>query len=302
MTLLNSLRISHKRPAAKAKSRARTGQRKARQANRSWAGAALGRGGLVARGIVYLVLAYLTADIVLHAHAHAGKNASSNGALDEIARQPGGPALVVLLAAGFLAYAGWRLLQAAAGDQTEEGGEELAARLGWAAIGIVYVVLSISALLVALGDSSRTNAAFSLSHDMLRIPGGQIILAAVGAGFVIAGIALAVWACLQRFHRYLLTREMPAWIEGAVHVVETFGNATRGLVFSGIGVSFFVASVVNDPKDAKGLNGALQTIESHPFGRLLLTVAAAGFASFGLASLFESRYRDVEANVKKRST
>jgi Domain of Unknown Function (DUF1206) len=301
MTILDSLRrVSDKRPTATVKRRARSGQRKARQANRSLVGAALGRGGLVARGLVYLALAYLTADIV--AHAHARQNVSSDGAFDEIARQPGGPTLVVLLAVGFFAYAAWRFLQAAAGDQREESGEEIATRLGWAAIGVVYLVLSSSALLVALGDSSRTNEAFSFSHDILRIPGGQVILAAAGTGFVIGGIALAVWACLQRFHRYLLTREMPSWIEGSVHVVETFGNATRGLVFAGIGASFLVASVVNDPKDAKGLNGALQTIDSHPFGRVALAVAAAGFAAFGVASLFEAKYRDVEANTKKRST
>ena len=32
---------------------------------------------------------------------------------------------------------------------------------------------------------------------------------------------------------------------------------------------------------------------------ILLGVAAAGFTTFGLASLFEARYRDVDANAKK---
>ena len=96
-----------KKVAAKARRKAKAGERTARRANRSWAGAALARGGLVARAVVYLLLAYLVADIMVGG-ASGTKNASSQGAFETIRHQPTGPFLLVLLAAGFGAYGCWR--------------------------------------------------------------------------------------------------------------------------------------------------------------------------------------------------
>jgi hypothetical protein len=151
---------------------------------------------------------------------------------------------------------------------------------------------------VALAQSSQSNPAFSYSRIVLDVPGGQVLLAAVGFGVVIGGVSLAVWAALQRFQHYLLRREIPSWLETVVHVVETFGNAVRGLVIAGIGVSLVAAAILDNPKDARGLNGTLHALMAHPYGGLLMGVAAARFAAFGLASLFEARYSDIDANAK----
>ena len=73
------------------------------------------------------------------------------------------------------------------------------------------------------------------------------------------------------------------------------------MAFAGIGISFFVAAVVDDPKDSKGLNGELLTLTLHPYGTVILSIAAAGFFAFGLTSAFEANYRDVKGNVKTRA-
>ena len=189
--------------------------------------------------------------------------------------------------------------QAVAGDVHDDGGNEFAKRFGWACIAVLYFLLALSAVEVSFRSGSGTNQAFSFSHEALQIPGGQVILAATGFGIIVGGLWLSVWACMQRFNRYLLTRKLASWEEAGAHVIETFGNATRGLAFAGIGVTFVAASIRDNPKDAKGLNGTLQILTAHPYGQVLLGVAAAGFTTFGLASLFEARYRDVDANAKK---
>ncbi len=287
--------------SSRTRSKARSGERKARQANRSWTGAALARAGLIARGVVYLVLSYLAAAVTAGGGA-ASKNTSSRGSIEEIRHQPVGSVLVIVLALGLAAYGFWRLLQAAAGEEAEEHGKEFVKRFGWFGVAVVYFALTMTALEEAAGQSSRSNPAFSWSKVVLAIPGGQAALAVMGFSVVIAGVSLAAWAALQRFQRYLLIHEIPSWLEAVVHVIETFGNVVRGLVFAGIGVSFVAAAILDDPKDAKGLNGSLHAVMAHSYGEWLLAIAAAGFAAFGLASLFEARYRDIDANPETTSS
>lgn len=258
----------------------------------------MARGGLVARGVVYLLLGYLTLLIVTGSGSHA--TASSQGAFDEIAHQPAGPVLVVVLGIGLAAYAAWRLLQAVAGNVHESGTQELAQRIGWGVVAIVYLALAISAFEVSGGHSSGSNQASSVSSTLLRHHGGQYVLAALGFGIVLGGCWLAVWAALQRFSPNLMTRKVPQWVSGSLRAAETFGNVTRGLAFAGVGATFITAAVVDDSHDARGLNGALKALAAHPGGRYLLLVVAMGFLAFSAASMTEAWLRDVDRNVAER--
>jgi hypothetical protein len=275
---------------------ARGGEREAQRARASAAGKALGRIGLASRAAVYLVLGYLAADIA--AGGGQGTNASSQGVLNAIGRQPAGSALLVLLACGFFAYAGWRFLQAAAGDESEAGGTGAWKRLGWTGIGALYVALGARAFLVLAdpgssnGGASGAGGAFSASRTLLSI-GGPALLGSVGVGVAGGGIALAVWALRHDFTRRLDRRRMPAELLRPSRVVEVFGNVVRGLAFAGIGASMLAAAVDGRASVAKGLNGLLHSLLAQPFGTALLGVAAAGFVAFGLASLVETVYQDV---------
>src|SRR5271165_5629128 len=72
----------------------------------------LARAGLGSRTTIYLLLTLLCADIAVHGRSSAP--ADSNGALREVAHQPGGPLLLVVLAIGLFGYAFWRLVSALA--------------------------------------------------------------------------------------------------------------------------------------------------------------------------------------------
>lgn len=93
----------------------------------------MARTGLCARGLIYAVLAVITADIATS--GGRGERASSTGAIEELVRQPAGPILVAILAVGLAAYAAWRWLQAASADPDVDGANRLARRAGWAASG-----------------------------------------------------------------------------------------------------------------------------------------------------------------------
>src|ERR1700759_862079 len=80
---------------------------------------ALGRTGLVARGVVYGVIGILAFKLAI---GSGGKTQSQTGALQTIAHQPFGAALLVALAIGLAAYAVWRLVDGTVGSSPHEDG------------------------------------------------------------------------------------------------------------------------------------------------------------------------------------
>jgi hypothetical protein len=47
----------------------------------------------------------------------------------------------------------------------------------------------------------------------------------------------------------------------------------------------------HNPSEAQGLDGALATLASQPFGPYLLGLVAIGLAAYGIFALVEARYR-----------
>ena len=57
-----------------------------------------------------------------------------------------------------------------------------------------------------------------------------------------------------------------------------------------VGALLVWAAVTFDPADASGLDGALRSILSVPFGQVLLTLVALGIAAFGAFCFVRARY------------
>jgi hypothetical protein len=56
------------------------------------------------------------------------------------------------------------------------------------------------------------------------------------------------------------------------------------------------AALQYDPKEAIGLDGALQKLASADYGPYLLGFTAAGLIAYGLYCLADARFRDVSAS------
>jgi hypothetical protein len=256
----------------------------------------LARAGIGSRAAVYLVLAYLTLSLVVD-HGHT-QRADTTGVLEELARRAWGPPLVVILAAGFLFYAGWRLLQAVAGDDGVDGGTEVAKRAGWAAMALAYLVFAAQAAAILAGSGGGgsgggQSSSRSAAAEVLGVPGGRVLLAVFGFALVATGIGLLTWAVLQRFEVFMPLRRMPAWGTVAVRAVSTFGHAVRGLVVAAVGGTFVAAAVVGSPSDGKDLDAALRAVLHHRYGPWVLALVAAGFLAFACTSAVEAAVREL---------
>src|ERR1700746_383935 len=93
--------------------------RSARRASRSPAAHFVARAGLTARGVIYLLIGWVT---VLVALGHSSQEADQQGALQLLAGKPYGLVSLWLLGFGFAAYALWRLSEAAFGVTGEPPG------------------------------------------------------------------------------------------------------------------------------------------------------------------------------------
>ncbi|HUQ40745.1 MAG TPA: DUF1206 domain-containing protein [Acidimicrobiales bacterium] len=255
----------------------------------------LGRAGLAARGAMYIVVASVAAQIAL---GDRGPHADREGALAAVARQPMGRLLVAILALGFLAHAGWRLVEAVI-DPGDEGTDAtgLGKRAGQVARAGIYLTGFVIALPYVTG-AKRNGGGGSGEQDLtarvLGWPGGRLLVAMAGAGFLAAAGVNGWRAATGKFRRKLDTRAMPGWIEMAVTWLGRVGMTARLVAWGLIGGFIIRAALRTDPHQAVGLDGALRRLADRPAGPALLLVTAAGLLSFGLYSCCEARWREVE--------
>jgi len=251
----------------------------------------MARFGLAARGLVYIVIAWIAAEI---AFGHSSHQADRQGAIHTLASNGVGKVLVIIAGVGFAGYALWRLLQAIWGHQDEDGAKKLGKRgaslfraglYGWFAVN-TFLILAGASKGGGSDQSSRTWSARLMGEPM-----GRWLVVAVGVGFIVAGVVLAWRGVTTKFDEHLKLGAMSRGMERAVKTVGLVGNVARGVVFGIVGVFFIVAAATYDPHKARGLDGSLRTLAGSGWGQVLLVAVPAGLAAFGLYSFAEARYR-----------
>ncbi|MEU4211001.1 DUF1206 domain-containing protein [Streptomyces sp. NPDC026206] len=256
--------------------------------------AAAARAGLVARGVIYLLVGTLAVRIAL---ADGSEQADRGGAVQELALKPFGQALVWAVGIGLIGMALWRLSEAVFGAAGPDG-TKAHRRLQSAARCVFYSLVAASVIAFAAGErGSGAGSTDEQSRDVtarvLGWPGGQLLVAGAGAAVAAAGAWITVRAAVRAYRRHLRTAGMTVATRRAVDVLGVGGGVSRGLVFAATGGFAVQAAVTYDPGHAKGLDDTLRTFAGTPAGPWLLTVVAVGLALFGLFSIVMARWRDL---------
>ena len=252
----------------------------------------LGRIGLTAKGVSYVLVGALAIGVAIGA---SSQPEDQEGALHRIAGEAWGVPVLVALALGFAAYALWCLARALF-DRDDEGDDAkgLAKRGAVLGKGAIYGSLSVAAvaLLTGAGGSSE-NSEKQATATVLDWPGGRWIVGIVGLGVIGVGLANLYQAVTQKFEDDLEQHEMSRTEERWYGRIGSFGHAARGVVFGLIGIFVVKAAYEYDPKDAIGLDDALAKLASQPAGPYLLGLTAAGLAAYGIFCFVQARYRRV---------
>ena len=262
----------------------------ARRASDSPAARALARAGLVARGVIYILIGWVA---ILVALGQTSRHADQQGALQLLASKPYGLVLLWLLGIGFAGYALWRLSEAAFGVTGEGNGagprlKSLARALIYA--GFAYLTFEI---ISGAGGASQAKKQQDLTARVMHHTGGRWLVAIVGLVIVIAGLILVFEGIRRKFLRYLQLSQLSMRMRRLVEWLGVIGTAARGAVFALVGVLVVEAAITYQPAKAGGIDKALLTLRNQPFGEFLLILAALGLIIFGVYGLCEARWRKV---------
>jgi fumarate reductase subunit D len=235
--------------------------------------------GYAASGVLHLLLAWVTVQL---AWTSGGEQADQQGALAQLAENGLGLALLWVLLVGFVLLALWQAAEAVAHG-------EAADRAKNAAKAITYGVLAATTLTVLLGGGSGGGGSGQATSTLLGSVGGRLLVGAVGVGVVAVGGYHVVKGWRESFLDDL--RAHPAaWVRRSGRI----GYVGKGAALAVVGVLLVVAAVRSDPEQAEGLDAALHTLAGLPFGAVLLTLVALGFAGYGVYALAgRARYAKV---------
>ncbi|GAA3636013.1 DUF1206 domain-containing protein [Microlunatus ginsengisoli] len=240
--------------------------------------------GLVSYGLVHIVLAWLAGKVALG----GGGDASSQGAMRQLAKQPLGAVLLWVMAIGLFSLVLWQVLVAIVGQESPDPKRRLARRASSIGRAIVYAALGVIAVRVAIGSggSSSGSAEDTASSKLMHLPAGRFLVAAVGIAIVAVGVSQVVKGIRRKF----IERDLDGSAPRPVGVLGSVGWIAKGIVLGGIGVLFLVAAITYDAKKAGGMDQALTALRDQPFGPVLLFAVAAGLAAFGVYCFFWARH------------
>jgi hypothetical protein len=245
--------------------------------------------GLVSYGVVHLIIAWLALRL---AFGDGGGSASSQGALQQVARTGVGQASLYVAAIGFVALVVWQTLEAVWGHRDEDGATRVRKRVTSAAKVVLYVSLAYSCLRTATGSSSSGGGTDGMTAQVMALPGGPLLVGAVGVGvLVVAGFL--VHRGLSESFRSKLDSDGQTGKDGRAYVLfGKIGYVAKAVALSVIGALFLYAAATHDPDKSAGLDQALHTVLEQPFGAPLLVLVALGFACYGLFAFAWARHLD----------
>lgn len=249
----------------------------------------LARVGLVAYGVVHLLVGWIALQV---AWGGSGDSADQSGALQNLAEQPYGPALLWLIALGLAALTIWQASEATWGFQGGDAKKRVRRRVTAGAKAVVYLLLAISAARFAMGSGqSSSQSQQSTTSGVLGLPLGRALVVAVALIVVAVGVGHVRKAFTKKFLKEIDTSAMTPAARKTITRLGQVGYAGKGAALAVVGLLLGYAAVTFDAEKASGLDGAMRTIAAQPFGRFLLTAVALGFVAFGLFAFAQSRYR-----------
>jgi sterol desaturase/sphingolipid hydroxylase (fatty acid hydroxylase superfamily) len=259
--------------------------------NSEWMERAI-RIGLVSYGVVHLLIAWLALQL---AFGNSSGAANQQGAMRQLAQQPFGKPLLWVLALGFVALALWQGFDAVWGHRKHDGAKRTFKRVGSAGKVVVYLVLAFTAVKTAVGSSSSSSSKDGLTAKVMSWPFGQVLVAIVGLAIVGVGGYLVSRAVRKSFEHDLQPQATSGATGSTVVRLGQIGYTAKGVALGIVGVLFIWAALSYDPKKAGGLDAALHTLISQPFGPWLLALVAGGIGCFGVFCFFWAKDADTSS-------
>jgi len=251
----------------------------------------MARAGLVAFGVVHLVLGWLCVQLAL---GDRGQDTSTTGAVQELAQQPFGGVLVWAVAVGMFLLVIWQVVEAAVGHREEDGATRVRKRVTSLGKAVVYAVIGYSAVKVATGSSSggSEKQTDTLTAKVMDLPGGQVLVGLVAVGILVVAGFLVYRGVSDGFLKKIHGGGRTGKDGTAYRWFGRVGYVAKGLALGVVGNLFGYAAATHESKKSGGLDQALTKVLDQPFGPVLIIAIGLGFACYGAFCFAWARHFD----------
>jgi hypothetical protein len=224
----------------------------------------------------------------------SGQESDQSGALQTLAGNGVGKALLILIAVGMVALAAWQALEAVIGESGPRNKTATAERVISGVRAILYLWLAWYAINVLRGgNASMAQNQENKSAGIMAHSGGRWLIGLVGLVVLGVGIGIFVYGLRKKFTKHLNTQLMAASVRKSTIRLGMAGYMAKGTAYAIAGILVIAAAVTFDPDKARGLDAALKTLAGHPWGVWLLAIIGLGIAAFGIYCFAQAKYRKV---------
>jgi Domain of Unknown Function (DUF1206) len=178
--------------------------------------------------------------------------------------------------------------QAAAESAARSDWVVLLARLGYAAKGIVYIIVGVLAVQTAFGSGGQTTGSQGALRTIADEPFGQVMLWAIGLGL----FGYALW----RFIQAGIDPEKKG--TDASGILARLGYAASGVIHTGLAifaVRLGMGSGGSGGGGGGGSQGLTAKVLANPFGQVIVGLAALAIIGYGVIAAYRAytrKYRD----------
>ena len=212
------------------------------------------------------------------------------GAIEQLAANPWGPAVMWAGLVGCAGLALWQLSEATLRARRLPPGQRLGKLISSGFLAVAYgsVGLTFAGFAVGMrGDSGDSTKDFSIA--LVQSPLGIPALIGLGLTVIGVGIYFIVKGVRKKF------KEELHHFEGSrrghlISALGVAGHVAKGIALILAGLLFVVAAAKNQPGESTGLDGSLKALLGHPAGPYLLMAIAAGLISYGMFALVRARF------------
>ena len=250
----------------------------------------IAKAGLVAKGIVYLVLGALAFMAAFELGGKSNEDTTQSGVFTSVKEWPGGMILLVLLSAGLICYIIWRFIQA---FHTREGDakKKLGKKIRYMASGLAYASLAFSAIqLIIYNNQDNGDKNQYWASEVLQKPFGQWLLA-IGA-LVRAGTGIyQIWYGLSgKYKKHVEQQGHHSEVVNMLTKSGKIGYVSRGIVWLLLSWLLLKAAIGASPGEAGDTSKAFRFLEEWTLGSYLLGALALGLIAYGVFNFLRARY------------
>ncbi|MDW4573177.1 DUF1206 domain-containing protein [Microbacterium sp. M3] len=261
----------------------------AREAESSTVFETVARAGYVANGIVHALIGI----IVLVVASGGDGEGDQAGAMKAVAGAPAGFIVLWLIAIGLGALGVWHAVESILARDLSGDAKGAARKWGrrLAEWGQALVFLALGAIAAAVAMGARPDAEETTedaSHGLLQVPGGPILLTAIGLGIAIGGVSFIVMGARRSFRKRLRIPE--GRLGRGVTVLGIIGFVAKGVALAIVGVLLVIAGVATDAETAGGLDGAVDALLDLALGPALAWLVGLGLIAYGAFTVARARF------------